>query len=154
MGIAQRAPRSTSELKSVRGFDGRYLKDTNGTEIIELVEKGLTLPQDQLVTLDADDSPQLDKNLRAAVTLVSAWISQVAKDESLDPALLATRSDITDFLRDSPNSRLATGWRSEIVGEPIKALVEGRAALAFEKTGLVLERRRNPDSQNKAPFNP
>ena len=85
---------------------------------------------------------------------MSAWISQVAKDESLDPALLATRSDITDFLRDSPNSRLATGWRSEIVGEPIKALVEGRAALAFEKTGLVLERRRNPDSQNKAPFNP
>ena len=154
VGIAQRAPRSTSELKSVRGFDGRYLKDTNGTEIIELVEKGLTLPQDQLVTLDADDSPQLDKNLRAAVTLVSAWISQVAKDESLDPALLATRSDITDFLRDSPNSRLATGWRSEIVGEPIKALVEGRAALAFEKTGLVLERRRNPDSENKAPFNP
>ena len=154
VGIAQRAPRSTSELKSVRGFDGRYLKDTNGTEIIELVEKGLTLPQDQLVTLDADDSPQLDKNLRAAVTLVSAWISQVAKDESLDPALLATRSDITDFLRDSPNSRLATGWRSEIVGEPIKALVEGRAALAFEKTGLVLEQRRNPDSENKAPFNP
>ncbi len=153
VGIAQRAPRSTSELKSVRGFDGRYLKDTNGTEIIELVEKGLALSPDQLATLEPDESPQLDKDLRAAVTLVSAWISQVAKDEALDPALLATRSDINDFLRGSPNSRLATGWRSDLVGEPIKDLVEGLAALAFEKAGLVLEQRGNTTFKNKEPFN-
>tara|TARA_Y100001970_G_scaffold179520_2_gene218521 strand:+ start:5065 stop:6321 length:1257 start_codon:yes stop_codon:yes gene_type:complete len=153
VGIAQRAPRSTSELKSIRGFDGRYLKDINGAEMIALVEEGLSLPSDQVATLEPDDSPQLDKDLRAAVTLVSAWISQVAKDESLDPALLATRSDITDFLRGSPTSRLATGWRSDLVGERIRALVEGRAALAFEKAGLVLEPRGNKGFRNKAHFN-
>ena len=62
-------------------------------------------------------------------------------------------SDINDFLRGSPNSRLATGWRSDLVGEPIKDLVEGRAALAFEKAGLVLEQRGNTTFKNKEPFN-
>ena len=153
VGIAQRAPRSISELKSIRGFDGRYLKDIKGEQIIALVEKGLNLSPDQIATLKPDDSPQLDKDLRAAVTLVSAWISQVAKDEALDPALLATRSDITDFLRGSSMSRLAKGWRSELVGEPIRALVEGRATLAFEKAGLVLEPRTQENFENKEHFN-
>jgi ribonuclease D len=45
-------------------------------------------------------------------------------------------------LRGDDDARLATGWRSEVMGQPIRDLVEGRAALAFEGDGrLVLEAR-------------
>ena len=56
--------------------------------------------------------------------------------------VLATRADIEDLLRGSPEARLEVGWRAELVGGPIRSLVSGDAALAFEGDGnLVLERR-------------
>ena len=42
----------------------------------------------------------------------------------------------------TPGARLAVGWRAELVGEPIRRLVDGEAALAFDGHGeLVLEAR-------------
>jgi ribonuclease D len=80
--------------------------------------------------------------MRPAVGLVSSWVSQLARDEDLDTALLATRSDLEALLRGDPDCRLATGWRAELVGEPIRRLVSGRASLAFDRDGgLVLEDR-------------
>ena len=142
VGVAQRAPKSSQELKGVRGLDGRYMKDRAADEILSLVAEGLRRPSEDVPTLDTEEGPKLDKELRAAVTLVSAWVSQVAKDEALDPALLATRADITDLLRGSKNSRLSTGWRADLVGSRIQDLVTGRAAVAFDpRGGLVLEPR-------------
>jgi ribonuclease D len=69
-------------------------------------------------------------------------VSQLGRDLEIDPSLLATRSDIEAVLRGDDDARLATGWRSEVMGQPIRDLVEGRAALAFEGDGrLVLEAR-------------
>lgn len=111
------------------------------------------MTDDEVATLDVDEGPQLGNEMRAAVTLVSAWISQVAKDEALDPALLATRSDINDLLRGAKNPRLGTGWRSDLVGTRIEDLVEGRASLAFDNGGgLVLEPRPGFVAENKANF--
>ena len=153
VGIAQRAPTTLNELKSIRGLDGRTLKEHAGQEILGLVSEGKRMTSDEVATLDIDEGPQLGNEMRAAVTLVSAWISQVAKDEALDPALLATRSDINDLLRGAENPRLGAGWRSELVGTRIRDLVEGRASLAFDnKGGLVLEQRPTLIEQNKENF--
>jgi len=153
VGIAQRAPTTLNELKAVRGLDGRSLKDAAGHEILSLVSDGMRMTVDDVATLDIDEGPQLGNEMRAAVTLVSAWISQVAKDEALDPALLATRSDINDLLRGAQNPRLGTGWRSDLVGTRIEDLVEGRASLAFDPGGgLVLEPRSAFLAENKANF--
>ena len=153
VGIAQRAPTTVTELKAIRGLDGRSLKEAAGQEILSLVSEGMRMTADEVATLDVDEGPQLGNEMRAAVTLVSAWISQVAKDEALDPALLATRSDINDLLRGAKSPRLGTGWRSDLVGSRIADLVEGRASLAFDSDGgLVLEPRSASVTENKANF--
>jgi ribonuclease D len=73
---------------------------------------------------------------------VSSWVSQLAKDQDLDTALLATRADLESLLRGDPDSRLISGWRADLIGEPIRRLVGGHAALAFDgEGGLVLESR-------------
>ena len=84
----------------------------------------------------------IDRDLRAAVTLVSAWISQLSRDLGIDTTILATRADLEALLRGDPEARLATGWRAEAVGDAVRALVAGDAALAFAGGGrLVLEDR-------------
>jgi len=87
------------------------------------------------VDLPETNGEELDRQLRPAVTLVSAWVSQLARDQRIDTALLATRADLVDLLRGDPDARLSHGWRAATVGEDIRHLVEGEAALAFDGRG-------------------
>jgi Mrp family chromosome partitioning ATPase len=78
---------------------------------------------------------------RAAASLVSAWAAQRARDLEIDAAILATRADIESLLM-GDGGRLATGWRHDVVGEPIRALAAGEASLAVDPQGrLRLETR-------------
>lgn len=137
--IAHRPPSSAGALNRVRGMEGRQLRPAVASELLAAVERGRVLPVDELRLPPADDVP---RELRAPVALVMAWIAQVARDERLDPALLATRGDVASYLHDEDGSRLSTGWRCSMLAEPVRALVEGRAALSFDGAGrLTLEER-------------
>ncbi len=137
--IAHRPPTTAAALQRIRGMEGRRLKPAAEAELLEAVERGRALPVSELVPPPADDVP---KELRAPVALVMAWIAQLARDEHIDASLLATRSDVASFLRPGSSSRLAEGWRHELVAAPIRGLVEGRAALSFDGSGgLLLEQR-------------
>ncbi len=138
VGVAQRPPTSIDELRKVRGIDERHVRGAMGEELLEIVADGLRRD----VELPRRPSNRaLMEQLRPAVTLVSAWLTQHAQDIEIDPALLGTRADIEAVLRGDGDARLAEGWRAEHVGEPIKRLVEGRATLAFDDGRLVLEDR-------------
>ncbi len=47
-------------------------------------------------------------------------------------------SDIVAFLRGDDDARLADGWRAALLGDGIRDLVEGKAALPFEGGRLKL----------------
>jgi ribonuclease D len=139
VGIAQRPPKSIDELRRVRGLDERHLRGGAADEILDAVRQGLALPRSALHLPPVAD---VDRELRPAVTLVSAWVSQLGRDLRIDPSILATRSDIEALLRDDPDARLASGWRGEAVGAAIRQLVSGGAALSFDgHGGLILEAR-------------
>jgi len=138
--IAQRQPRDRATLESIRGFD-RGTREEVVVEILAAVATG----RESGVPVDDGPSPAaLDRDLRPAVALISAWISQLARDLELDPAILATRGDIEAFVRDDPEARLSSGWRAELAGEPVRRLLGGGAAVAFAGNGeLVIEERSN-----------
>jgi ribonuclease D len=69
------------------------------------------------------------------ISLVSSWVGQVARQQRVDPALLATRADLIAVLRGDADARLATGWRAAMLGDDVKRLVAGDAALAFDGAG-------------------
>jgi len=142
VGIAQKAPTDVDGLKKIRGLDGRHLRNGAADEILGAVRRGKDVPPKSLDRGESDSAAHLERRLRPAVTLVSAWISQVARDEALDPAQLATRADIIEYLAGDPAARLRTGWRHEIAGSRISGLVDGNLALAFDDGELVLVDRR------------
>ncbi len=137
--ISHRPPATIEAINRTRGLEGRHLRPGVAGEVLEAVARGRALPSAELQVPPVDD---VAKEQRAPVSLVMAWMTQVARDERIDPSLLATRSDVASFLRGDPRSRIASGWRQAILAKPISALVDGRAALAFGGTGrLVLEER-------------
>lgn len=133
LGVAQRAPLTLGELRQARGVDERHSKGGIADEILAAVDAGRrqTPPEPPRSTDD------LDRNLRPAVTLISAWIGQIARDEKIEAAQLATRADIVSFLREDPQARLASGWRGTLLGDGIKALVSGKAGLTFDPEGRL-----------------
>lgn len=140
LGVAHRAPASMGDLRDIRGLDGRYLKGDSGPEILAAVARGKELDRSAIRMPPSDE---LDRNLRPAVTLVSAWVAQLSQELRIDTAMLATRSDLLALLRGDEDARLAQGWRAGLVGDRIRQLVDGRAALAFRpgRGDLVLEAR-------------
>lgn len=131
LGIAQRAPRTAEELRQARGVEERHVRGAAVSEILAAVRHGLEHP----VELPSGAGDELDRTMRPAVTLASAWVSEVARREALDTTLLGTRADIVGFLSGTDGSRLGSGWRYDLVGRDLEALVAGRAALAFEPDG-------------------
>jgi ribonuclease D len=133
LGIAQRAPDTARELAQARGVDERHVRGATAEELLVAVREGCAAAPPEAPASSED----LERHLRPAVTLISAWMSQLARDESIDTALLATRSDLVAFLRGDADARLASGWRSEMVGDGIRALVAGEAALTFDGQGRL-----------------
>jgi ribonuclease D len=139
LAIAQGHPRTTAELVGLRGMDGRYAKAPGGNELVAVVAQAMETSMDALRLPESDD---FDRRLRPALTLVSAWVGQLSHDVRVEASLLGTRSDLIAFLRNEPGSRLASGWRSEVLGSRVRQLISGEAALAFDREhGLVLEQR-------------
>jgi ribonuclease D len=116
----------------MRGVDGRHLKSGAARAIMGAIERGRSLPDDDIRRPPVDD---FERRLRPAVTLTSAWIAQLASDLEIDAALLATRADLQEFLRGDRSARLANGRRQVVVGDRVRQLVDGRAALAFDASG-------------------
>lgn len=142
IAIAQQQPSTIEQLEQIRGVDRRHVRGEAGREILTAVQLGLNLAP------RTDDPaalrPEISRDLKPVVTLVTSWVGQLARDHQIDPALLATRSDVESLLAGDAESRLLVGWRAELVGDPVRRLVAGEAALAFDGDGrLVLERRSN-----------
>lgn len=138
VGVSQAAPTDLESLARIRGVDKGLAKGSLGPAILEAVAEGVASDwRPPRPPRRADDA----KDLRPAVALVAAWVNQLARDRALDPALLATRADVEALVRGDDDARLATGWRAELAGGPIRRLVSGDAALAFEDGAVVLEER-------------
>ena len=133
LGISQRQPITLDELVQSRGVDERHRRGRLGRELLEVVVKSKHA-EPPPAPVGVED---LERSMRPAVTLISAWISQVARDARIDTALLATRSDLVAALRDDPQARLVHGWRAELLGDAIIRLRDGRSALTFDGHGSL-----------------
>ena len=139
VSIARAAPRTVSDLAQVRGVGGGVAQGRLGRGILQAVTEGLE--SDWLPPQRPPHRNDALKRLRPAIGLVSSWVGQLARERLIEPSLLATRADIEALIRGDTDARLLQGWRSELVGEPIRRLVAGEAALALDGDALVLEER-------------
>jgi ribonuclease D len=152
LAIASHPPTNLDQVRGMRGLEGRVPKGEAGAALLEAVKRGLALDGADVRNPPSDD---IDRGIRPAANLVSAWIGQLARDLRIDASLLATRADLHAFLRDPSTSRLGSGWRGELVGDRIRRLVSGEAAIAFDgHGGLVLEDRSRRELGVEAPLPP
>jgi len=137
--LVQRPPKSAEDLSRLRGV-GNLNKQVIGA-ILDAVEQGRSLGRDDMrFPPKHSDTSALD----AAVGLLTGWAAQVASGEQIDPRLLATREDVRALVNGRAG-RLDDGWRAEMLGRDLHALVEGRAVLRMVDGGKRLRFEPSPD---------
>ena len=141
LSIAHSPPSSAAALREVRGLDPRHLRGGADQEIMAAVARGRALPPGRVRSPQGE---QVSRQLRPAVALASAWVSQLARDEGVHASLLATRADLVEWLSGRDGARLGRGWRAQLVGAPLGRLVNGEAALALDGEGNLLMEPRGP----------
>jgi ribonuclease D len=152
LAVSTHPPSSLDQLRGLRGIEGRLPRGDLAAGLLEAVAAGLELPASEVRVPTSDD---VDRGMRPAASLVSAWIGQLSRDLRIDASLLATRADLHAFIRGDPDARLLQGWRGELIGDRVRRLVSGEAALAFDKRGgLVLEERSRRSLDVTAPLPP
>ncbi|MFZ8935659.1 MAG: ribonuclease D [Ilumatobacteraceae bacterium] len=131
LSISQRVPKSVEELANTRGVDDRHLSAEYCKEIMTAVRDGAK----NSIVLPSTENDDVDKFARPALTLITAWVGELARKHKIDATLLATRSDITAFLRQSPNARLREGWRATLIGDDLTRILNGEVGLSVDRNG-------------------
>jgi ribonuclease D len=120
--LAQRQPVKSEELGEVRSFRKKEI-DLYGEAILAAIDKGRTLSEDQWPT-----GPPRDRHDRAfedGVREAMAYLRERSEAEGIDPALVATRSEVKQLLRDGAaadtmdDNRLVRGWRRQLIGDDL-----------------------------------
>lgn len=131
VAIARGAPRSVDKLRDVRGLYPKTIRRW-GDEIIAAVARGRDAEppakESSGAFSGASDAP--------LIALCEALVRARALESGLAYELIASRADLTRVVvaartgRDEPDVRTLRGWRREVVGGELDALLRGRLSLS------------------------
>jgi ribonuclease D len=130
--IAKRRPATVAELFDLRGLERGSVRNA-GPAIVAAVAQALQLdPSAYPELLRRDDPPQVS----VLGQLLSVAAGSLAEEHEVDPALLATSSDLQDLVRwklgllpAEPEPAVLQGWRGEILGHSLLEILDGKRVL-------------------------
>ena len=132
--LARRAPEKPDALRNFRGQFARAAQRYT-TQIIAAVNRALELPQEewpQLVHGNHAPAPNA-----GVIELLQAVLRLSSEEAGIAPTLVATSADLHALveafaLGNHPELPLLSGWRHEIAGAALVALLEGKAVLRLD----------------------
>ncbi len=127
--IAHAKPRSLDVMLNLRGVDAKRMSTKMQMEIMHTIKEGLA---SNLPTESVSDNTPYPKHLTPLVQLCQAWVTSVAQKCQIDAVIVSSKDDIQDLLTNKESARLRNGWRYELVGKEIMALIEGRSAIEIQ----------------------
>jgi len=139
ISISQQLPKSEHELRNIRGMESQKLRNGYNEAILDLVSNAPSFPEENT----KEDVNYKNSDSKAAVSLITAYIYQLARDSEIDPSFIGTRNDIEALVAGETESKLMSGWRAELVGEAASKILSGKASLFFDgENRIVLEPRK------------
>ena len=123
--IAQKAPRSRSELANVNGVPARLVNRSWGRQLLKAVRRA--------VESDPDDWPQLPERParprpRAAdVARLQALLKKCCEEHAVAPGFVANRDELSRIaVGERSGIKALDGWRKTVFGDAALALIDGK----------------------------
>ncbi|HEY5288226.1 MAG TPA: HRDC domain-containing protein [Solirubrobacteraceae bacterium] len=132
--IAKRKPTSSSKLEDIRGVAQNSLRKRS-VELLEAIQRGLQASHEPLGSDPRPPQPRPDDV--PLIALCEALVRARAREAGLAYELLAARADLQAIViaqraGDRADVRTLRGWRAELVGDELLALLDGRLTLSAQ----------------------
>jgi ribonuclease D len=132
MEIAKRKPASTAELEHIRGSGAANLR-RRGEELVEVVARARQLAPEKAPAQDRPPAPRAED--APLIALGEALLRSRARQAGIAYELLAARADLQAIVAawragEEADVRTLRGWRRELAGAELLALLDGRVELS------------------------
>lgn len=140
MEVAKRRPQSLERLEQIRGL-GQATLHRRGKSLVEAVERG---SEREPIPSEGERPVQGSSEDAPLAALTEALVRTRATESGLAYELVATKADLARVVaavRQSlpePEIRALQGWRREVVGEELLALLRGERTLRVGPDGKLL----------------
>ena len=148
--LAKRAPRTPEQLEQVRGVNPGSLR-RRGTDLLATIARGTERPPIPVEVERHEPSTPLDG---PQIALAEALVRARALEAGLAYELIAARADLAAIVsavragNREPGVRTLDGWRRELVGSELMAMLRGERSLAVGPGGRLAIRE--PDAASSA----
>ena len=124
--LAKLQPVTVAELAKIRNINERTVK-RYGEVLCGLVGVARDRPPKPLQ--DKDKAVKKTQQHEAVLDILSAVVRIRAEQNSLNPVILASRKDLEDLLLGEEESVLLSGWRHQMAGRELQALLAGELSI-------------------------
>lgn len=131
--LAKLQPESLKELSKVRSINDRTVR-RYGKTICRLIEQAKQKAPIPLI--DKDRGKKKSQKQEAVIDVLMAVVRIRADENSINPALLASRKDLEKLLFDETENPILQGWRFNMVGKELQGLLTGEYILSLDKEDL------------------
>ena len=127
--ICKREPKTIDDLFLVRGIREK-LPTSDAREVVSLIRKGLSLPEDQLPGIRHQN--RNEASVSTQVDLMMPLVHLRAKQNNIAPQTLASKDELEELARyPEQDCALLRGWKRSLVGEELCRLLRGELALSL-----------------------
>jgi ribonuclease D len=124
--IARHLPGDRTALGKIRGLSERVVSK-NGEQLLGLVAEAREREPDPLPA--SGPKKRLKPEQDALVDAMQAVVRLCALENSLNPAVLASRKQLESLVTGSRDSGVMQGWRRKLAGERLQAMLDGELVL-------------------------
>jgi len=144
--LAKRAPRTAEQLDQVRGVNPGSLR-RRGSDLLATIARGATLEPIPVQAERHEPSAPIDG---PKIALAEALVRARALEAGLAYELIAARADLSAIVSSvraghgDPDVRTLAGWRRELVGDELLALLRGQRSIAVRRDGYLAISEQQP----------
>lgn len=131
--IARSLPASRAALTEIRELPERVLA-RYGETLLDIVARH----RNESLSLPGPSAPALGAEGDAVVDLLAAVVRVRAVEMQVQPTLLATRRDLERLAGGDRAVPALRGWRRQLVGAALEAVLEGRSGLRIDQGRVAL----------------
>jgi ribonuclease D len=133
--LARRHPLTEKDLLATRDMQRSNYRRA-ATELVECIERGLAVPEAELPVVPDNDSSDRRGDEHVVGQLLGLALANRCAEINVARPLVATSADLRHLVRwhvfgekDGAPPRLTQGWREEVCGELLEAVLDGKIAI-------------------------
>lgn len=133
--LAKQMPADEAELKHIRGLsDG--LRRHHGSAITAIIKEARDAKPETFIV--PPRKVKLTPLQDAALDVLSAVAKSNATQLRINPAILAPRKSLEDLIKGNRDTLIMQGWRGQLIGSAICAVLDGERQLGFVNGELTI----------------